>query len=129
MSDNISGSKDDLINAISQMDTSIDNTDTTATTGADATTDTTVSSGNSADQTTAGVDSEVQEEDNLDEYLARFDKIESQNKNLQQLARSLTMCQHDQARVEVLCSYVAGLQNQLDTVYAQLVDMNNILGK
>lgn len=68
-------------------------------------------------------------DEDMDEYLARFDKIQAQNDAGNAIISELKLAAHDQARVETLCKYVVHLQQQCDEMYSLLINMNNIFGK
>lgn len=72
---------------------------------------------------------EGESEDDMDEYIARFDRIQTLNDIGNSIIGELNSSEHDQARVEALCKYVVHLQNQCTEMYTLLVEMNNIFGK
>lgn len=131
MADNISNPSDELNNILSQMDTTVAaNSNTTlVVTGGNPENTANGTDDNKDGQNTTQNTEQPQEVDNMDAYLDRFEQISSQNTELRQLLQKIINSEHDQARVAGLCKYILKLQDQLDTVYSQLVDMNNILGK
>lgn len=65
----------------------------------------------------------------MTDYLERFEKLKSLNGKLSELQAKLKTAPHDQARVSTLVS-ISAVQAQLNAeLYSQLVTMNNIFGK
>lgn len=134
MTDNIQLDQSALFNIIKGMDTSQPN-DTTVGQSAtqvqetqsvvtNATVDTTM-----VDTSVVTPNEDDTEEVNMDEYMARFEKIQMQNEVSKQLVAAIKSGQHDQARVKAMVEYVIHSQAQNEEMYNLLVDMNNLFGK
>ena len=139
MSDNIQSDQIALFSIIDSMDINPPSVDTTSDT-------TVVAVGAPVDTATAPVDTatapvdttptatadpadEPSDEVNMDEYMARFEKIQSQNEVNKQLLAAIMSSPHDQARVKALIEYVVHSQSHTEEIYNLLVDMNNLFGK
>lgn len=68
-------------------------------------------------------------EEEVDDYMARFEKVDQLNNQLEKLAVDLKKAPHDQARVSALTAYVSVLQEQNSEMYSLLVEMNNFFAK
>ena len=66
---------------------------------------------------------------NMDEYMARFEKIQSRNETGKQLLAQLLKIKHASGPlVGIVIDCVELLQAQNDEMYSLLVDMNNLFG-
>ena len=78
---------------------------------------------------TADIAADHADDVNMEEYMARFEKIQSQNEVNKRLLAAIMSSPHDQARVKALIEYVVHSQSQTEEIYNLLVDMNNLFGK
>jgi hypothetical protein len=141
MNDNILPLKEDLISVIKNMDgslvpsvgVSVDGLSTVSGGAVSSVSTSSVNLVSSADMVSGvavGVASELSDDVNMDEYMDRFEKIQSQVEIVKNAVDLVRKIQPSAGRLEsMLIDCIIGLQQQNEEMYNLLVDMNNLFGK